>query len=230
MEESEPPCCSICHTGSDAAELIPADLVREPINTLIRKDFPAWGAGQWICKLDLDRYRSLYIHTLFTVDSGAVMNLEAEVLESLKRQNLLSKNPNEVYGKQLTFGQRMADGLARFGGSWNFILGFGFILLVWISINTLVLSTKAFDPYPFILLNLVLSSLAALQAPIIMMSQNRLEKRDRLRAEEDYRINLKAELEIRLLHEKLDHLLLHQWQHLLEIQELQLDIMQTPRP
>lgn len=134
------------------------------------------------------------------------------------------------YGKQLTLGQRVADELAKFGGSWNFILGFGSILLVWIGVNTVILGTRAFDPYPFILLNLVLSSLAALQAPVIMMSQNRLETRDRLRAEEDYRVNLKAELEIGLLHEKLDPILLHQWQHLLEIQELHLDILQAPRP
>jgi uncharacterized membrane protein len=115
--------------------------------------------------------------------------------------------------------------VASFGGSWTFIVVFALVLAAWISINGAALLARPFDPYPFILLNLILSCLAAIQAPIIMMSQNRMEAKDRLRSENDYQVNLKAELEIRHLNEKLDVLLKHQWQKLLEIQQIQMDFM-----
>jgi uncharacterized membrane protein len=116
--------------------------------------------------------------------------------------------------------------IADFGGSWRFIIIFGVVLFLWVVLNSISLFWKPYDPYPFIFLNLILSCLAAIQAPIIMMSQNRQETKDRLRADHDYRVNLKAELEIRSLHEKLDHLLVHQWQRLLEIQGIQMELME----
>ena len=125
----------------------------------------------------------------------------------------------------LTTGQRIADKVASFGGSWRFIILFGLFLFIWISINIFWLVNKGFDPYPFILLNLILSCLAAIQAPVIMMSQNRQEEKDRERAKKDYMINLKSELEIRILHEKIDHLIMHQQQELLEIQKVQIEMM-----
>nr|HRD08710.1 DUF1003 domain-containing protein [Saprospiraceae bacterium] len=125
----------------------------------------------------------------------------------------------------LTLGQRLADKVASFGGSWSFIVTFLLFMAVWIGSNIFLLKDRSFDPYPFILLNLILSCIAALQAPIIMMSQNRQEEKDRERAKKDYMINLKSELEIRLLHEKIDHLIIHQQQELLEIQQLQIDMM-----
>ena len=125
----------------------------------------------------------------------------------------------------LTTGQRIADKVASFGGSWRFIILFGLFLFIWISINIFWLANKGFDPYPFILLNLILSCLAAIQAPVIMMSQNRQEEKDRERAKKDYMINLKSELEIRILHEKIDHLIMHQQQELLEIQKVQIEMM-----
>jgi uncharacterized membrane protein len=128
--------------------------------------------------------------------------------------------------EERTFGQRMADKLASFGGSWGFIIFFLSFITIWIIINVVFLLSKAFDPYPFILLNLILSCIAALQAPVIMMSQNRQEEKDRIRAKKDYMINLKSELEIRMLHEKMDHLIIHQQQRLLEIQQIQIDMMQ----
>ncbi|HUH26246.1 MAG TPA: DUF1003 domain-containing protein [Flavobacterium sp.] len=128
---------------------------------------------------------------------------------------------------RLTLSARVADKVATFGGSWTFILSFLFFLLLWIAANIYLLNNKGFDPYPFILLNLILSCVAALQAPIIMMSQNRQEEKDRARAKNDYMINLKSELEIRLLHEKIDHLIMHQQQELLEIQKVQTDLMNT---
>ncbi len=133
---------------------------------------------------------------------------------------------NETIDDQCTLGQRLADHVASFGGSWTFIIFFASVLIVWIVINSVAMLGKPFDPYPFILLNLVLSCLAAIQAPVIMMSQNRQEVKDRLRAENDYRVNLKAELEIRHLHSKLDLLLTHQWQRLLEIQQVQTDLLE----
>jgi uncharacterized membrane protein len=151
--------------------------------------------------------------------------LEQEVVRSLKEHELLAKNINLEFDRELTFGQRLADKVAEFGGSWSFIVSFAVILVVWIAINSIALIWR-FDPYPFILLNLVLSCIAALQAPVIMMSQNRQEAKDRLRAEHDYQINLKAELEIRHLNAKIDLLLTHQWHRLLEIQQIQTELIE----
>jgi uncharacterized membrane protein len=124
-----------------------------------------------------------------------------------------------------TYGQIIADKVADFGGSWIFIISFFVFILIWIGFNVFILLNKGFDPYPFILLNLILSCLAALQAPIIMMSQNRQEDKDRARAKKDYMINLKSELEIRLIDDKLDHLIQHQQQELIEIQKVQIEMM-----
>jgi uncharacterized membrane protein len=138
----------------------------------------------------------------------------------------LSANVNVEFDRRLTLGERIADQVAEFGGSWAFILSFAVLLVGWIIFNSGQLLGHPFDPYPYILLNLVLSCVAALQAPVIMMSQNRQEARDRLRAEQEYRVNLKAEIEIRHIIAKLDQLVMHQWQRLLEIQRLQLEMMQ----
>jgi uncharacterized membrane protein len=123
------------------------------------------------------------------------------------------------------FGQVVADKVADFGGSWTFIILFFVFILIWVSSNVYLLLNKGFDPFPFILLNLILSCVAALQAPVIMMSQNRQEEKDRERSKKDYMINLKSELEIRMLHEKLDHLIMHQQQELIEIQKVQIEMM-----
>jgi uncharacterized membrane protein len=134
----------------------------------------------------------------------------------------LASNLNEQFSRR-TFSEMLSDKMADFGGSWAFILSFAAVLTIWIVINLQV--KTPFDPFPFILLNLILSCIAAIQAPIIMMSQNRQEHRDRLRAEEDYKVNLKAELEIRALIAKIDQLRQHQWRRLLELQHIQLDLM-----
>lgn len=124
-----------------------------------------------------------------------------------EKRKYISKNIHILHRETLTFGQRVADGLARLAGSWGFIFGFLAFLFIWMVLNSFLIFFKHFDPYPFILLNLILSCLAAMQAPVIMMSQNRQEDKDRLRAEHDYEINLKAEKEIEELHQKLDQLL-----------------------
>jgi uncharacterized membrane protein len=139
---------------------------------------------------------------------------------------ILSENLQTEIDSNATFGQRIADKIAAFGGSWSFIIAFFSFILLWMVLNIWLLANKAFDPFPFILLNLILSCIAAIQAPVIMMSQNRQEQKDRQRSEHDYKINLKAELEIQLLNEKMDHLLIHQNKKLLEIQELQTDYLE----
>lgn len=218
--------CPVCNKSRRPAEMIAGDLVRDPIVKLIQKQHPGWTTKDVICMEDLNRFRSEYVEDVLEEDKGELSILEQDVLRSLKEEELLSKDLNKEFDRELTFGERAADKIASFGGSWKFIIIFGATLGGWIILNTIFLIKKPFDPYPFILLNLVLSCLAAIQAPIIMMSQNRQEAKDRLRAEHDYRINLKAELEIRNLHEKLDHLLTHQWQRLLEIQEIQTQLME----
>lgn len=154
------------------------------------------------------------------------MNTAIRFLTGTFRRQPQVRDVNEVFEERLTFGERLADRVAAIGGSWSFIVGFGLFLIAWAILNTIVLAARAFDPFPFIFLNLMLSMLAALQAPIIMMSQKRQEAKDRLRSENDYRVNLKAELEIRHLHEKVDHILTRQWERLAEIQQIQLEIMQ----
>ena len=157
---------------------------------------------------------------------GELSELDHEVVESLREHEIISSNIEQEFQRELTFGERVSDRLAEFGGSWKFLILFGAVLVVWIITNGIVIATRAFDPYPFILLNLILSCLAAMQAPVIMMSQNRAETRDRLRAENDYKINLKAELEIRHLHEKIDHLLRKQYNRLFEIQQIQIELLE----
>jgi uncharacterized membrane protein len=218
--------CPVCREEKEMTEAMVGGMVHEPILALIQKGLPEWSINDLICLACLNRFRTEYIEDTLEEERGELSTLEDEVVESLKEQEVLSKNINIEFERQLTLGQRAADKIATFGGSWRFILIFGVVMVVWISANSVILLRKPFDPYPFILLNLILSCLAAIQAPIIMMSQNRQEDRDRMRAEHDYQINLKAEIEIRLLHRKIDRLLTHQWQRLLEIQRIQTEIME----
>jgi uncharacterized membrane protein len=218
--------CQICKKRKALNEILPATLVRDPIVEIIMKNHPDWSSEGFICLDDLNHFKAEYVRAILEADKGELSTLEEQVMKSLRKEKLLSKNINIEFEEQLTLGDRLADKIAAFGGSWRFIGIFAAILLVWIVMNTAVLIWKPFDPYPYILLNLVLSCLAAIQAPVIMMSQNRQEDKDRLRAQHDYLINLKAELEIRHLHEKMDHLLRNQWQRLLEIQAIQTELME----
>jgi len=175
---------------------------------------------------DLNLYRSQLVEKLLQVERGELSVLEQDVIRSLKEQEIIAENTNKEIAASTTLGDRLADTIASFGGSWKFLIMFGVGMSVWILFNSVQATGKSIDPFPFILLNLVLSCLAAVQAPVIMMSQNRQESKDRVRAEHDYRVNLKAELEIRQLHSKLDMLLTHQWQRLLEIQQIQTELIQ----
>lgn len=201
-------------------------MVYAPVADLILRKHPAWPAHGLICADCLNHFRTEYVEDVLELQKGELSTLEHEVLQSLREHEVLAKNINLEFEQQLTLGERLADKVAEFGGSWVFIITFLTVMGIWIAFNVGFLLSGPFDPYPFILLNLVLSCIAALQAPIIMMSQNRQESKDRLRAEHDYQVNLKAELEIRHLSGKIDLLMTHQWQRLLEIQRIQLDTMQ----
>lgn len=218
--------CQVCRNHFKMGEVIKAKLIEEPIVQMIREKHPGWTAKGFICLADLNLLRTRYVTEVLKSASQEVYDLEKEMTKSLEEEQTLSRNINKEFEGNLTLGQRLADGLADFGGSWTFISVFIGMLIIWMGINTIVFLTKPFDPYPYILLNLVLSCLAAVQAPVIMMSQNRQEAKDRLRAEHDFEINLKAEIEIRKLHEKIDHLLMHQWQRLMDIQQLQVNLME----
>ena len=200
--------------------------IREGIFNLIKTDFPDFGNDDFISITELNKYRRLYLTSLIIQEKGEIAIIDNDVMEAIKNNSILSENIQEEIEAELTFGQRLADKVAAFGGSWIFIITFFSFILIWMIINIWFLATKPFDPFPFILLNLILSCLAAIQAPIIMMSQNRQEQKDRQRGEHDYKINLKAELEIKLLSEKIDHLLVHQNKKLLEIQEVQTDYLE----
>ena len=194
--------------------------IREGIFNLIKFDYPNFDKDDFITIAELNQYRRFYLTSLITQEKGELAAIDRDVLEAIKNNSILSENIQDEIESELTFGQRIADKVATFGGSWTFIIAFFSFILIWMLINIWFLATKPFDPYPFILLNLLLSCLAAIQAPIIMMSQNRQDQKDRQRGEHDYKINLKAELEIKLLSEKIDHLLVHQNNKLLEIQEV----------
>jgi uncharacterized membrane protein len=220
--------CQIC--GSDQlSDLHPGILVRPAVAELIRAKIGRWSEDGWICSGDLQKYRHEYVQALLESEKGELTTLEKEVIESLRQQEILSRNPEEELQSALTKGQRLADRIAAVGGSWRFIALFAIVLFIWISMNTIILISRPFDPYPFIFLNLVLSCLAAIQAPVIMMSQNRQAARDRIHARRDYQVNLKAELEVRHLHQKVDHLLSHQWERLVEIQEIQMELISEVR-
>ena len=191
---------------------------------MINLDHPTFTQDMFLSEKKLDRYRRKYVETYLKKQIGDWNTLEKTVLDSMNSETTLSDKLDDDTAK-FTFGQRIADQVAAFGGSWKFIIIFGLFLAIWIMLNVFWFFNKGFDPYPFILLNLILSTLAAIQAPVIMMSQNRQEEKDRNRAVKDYMINLKSELEIRILHEKLDHLIISQEQQLIEINKVQFDMI-----
>jgi uncharacterized membrane protein len=207
-------------------ELVSIDQLRPALVERIRQDYPDLPLHAKISRTELARYRAEYVEDLLKQEHGEFSELDRQVAESISNQDTIAENTEEEFEERRTVGERLSDHLATFGGSWAFLISFGCVLLIWMAINIVQGESRAFDPYPFILLNLVLSCLAAIQAPIIMMSQKRQEAKDRARALNDYRVNLKAELEIRHLHEKIDYLISRQWQRLAEIQQMQLEIMQ----
>jgi uncharacterized membrane protein len=207
------------------SDKVSAKTIRHSILSLIQKDNPQFSHESFLSLNELNYYREKYISEYLFKEIGELTSLEKTVLTSLTDNTTLTDKIDVEDQQTLTIGQKVADKVASFGGSWTFIISFGIFIFIWINVNVFWFVNKSFDPYPFILLNLILSCLAALQAPVIMMSQNRQEEKDRERAKKDYMINLKSELEIRILHEKIDHFIMDQQQELLELQKTQLDLM-----
>ena len=218
--------CQVCKKPHPPNNGMIAELIRPSLLEFVKKKLPDLDSKGFICLPDLGEFRKEYIKEVLEDEIGELSALDQEVIESLHQHEILSSDLEKQFERKLTFGERLSDRIAEFGGSWKFLITFGAVIFVWICANAVLFATRAFDPYPFILLNLILSCLAAVQAPVIMMSQNRAETRDRLRAENDYKINLKAELEIRHLHEKLDHLLRRQYNRLFEIQQIQIELLE----
>jgi uncharacterized membrane protein len=221
-----PVICEVCKKPKSPHGGMIAELIRPSLLEFIKKKLPDLDSKGFICLDDLGEFRKDYIKEVLEDEIGELSALDHEVIESLQAHEILSSDISKQFERKLTFGERLSDQIASFGGSWRFIILFGAVLFGWIILNAIFLLNRGFDPYPFILLNLILSCLAAIQAPIIMMSQNRAEARDRLRAENDYKVNLKAELEIRHLHEKIDHLLRRQYNRLFEIQQIQIELLE----
>ena len=192
----------------------------------IRAEHPDISLESPISITEIGRFRSRYVEEMLLQERGELTDLDKRVAESMERHETIAENVEEEYEDHRTFGEKVSDKLASFGGSWAFLISFAVFLVIWMAFNIYQGEKAAFDAYPFILLNLILSTIAAVQAPIIMMSQRRTEEKDRLRSENDYQVNLKAELEIRHLHEKVDHLLTKQWERLIELQQLQLEVLQ----
>ena len=207
------------------SEKVSARTIRHSILNLIQKDHPEFTHDSHLSHKELKFYRQKSVSDYLVNEVGELSELEKTVLNSVTDNKTLADKIEGEEGENYTFGQKVADKVAAFGGSWYFIISFGIFIFLWISTNMFWLLNKGFDPYPFILLNLILSCLAALQAPVIMMSQNRQEEKDRSRSKKDYMINLKSELEIRTLHEKIDHFIMDQHQELLEIQKAQIDLL-----
>lgn len=222
--------CAISGQTKPRRDLIDLEAVRPSLSDRIRREHPHLTPNALVSTGEIARYRARYIEELLRDENGEISELERKVAESLATNATLAENVEAEYEDKRTLGERLSDHLASFGGSWSFIIAFALVMAFWIGLNLFAGEKHAIDPFPFILLNLILSALAALQAPIIMMSQKRQEQKDRLRSLNDYKVNLKAELEIRHLHEKVDHLLNKQWQRLIDIQKLQLEIMQERRP
>jgi uncharacterized membrane protein len=216
--------CAISGRALREKQAVPCGVLNPSLLQFIRKKHPHLRDEDHIAGDLLPGIQAGYVEEALSEEIGEITHLERAVIESLRQHEILSASPAEKADRR-TFGERLSDRIAELGGSWAFIIGFGLFLLLWVMVNTLLALAHPPDPYPFIFLNLILSCIAAIQAPVIMMSQNRQAARDRQQAEKDYKINLKAELEIRHLHEKMDHLLHHHSQRLLEIQQIQTDLL-----
>lgn len=191
----------------------------------IRADYKQANANSFICDHHLLKYRIDEVNRMINSDSKRNAKINRKLTRALTNDNYAITDVNDALNQSETFGQKVSDGVAHFGGSWGFIICFISFLVIWMIINVLHLFGLHFDPYPFILLNLALSCISAIQAPIIMMSQNRSADHDRLSAENDYHVNLKSEHELRILHAKLDHLNQDQLPHNLEVQKIELQIL-----
>jgi uncharacterized membrane protein len=217
--------CQICGEQIIGKDLVSAKLIRASIVDVIIKEHPGWSPEGYICQTDLNKFRLEYVRDVLEKEKNEYSSLKETEKYGLNEKDHLPKNINIELDEELTFGEHLADKIAGFAGSWIFIAVFAAIIFFWVALNTYILLSHPFDPYPYILLNLFLSVLAAIQAPIIIMSQNRQERRDRLHAERDYQVSIHTESEIHRLHKKIDYLMTSQGQRLMEIQNIQVELM-----
>jgi len=219
--------CVVCGKSFPIAHVKPVAVVRPNLRPHLEKAAGhALSADGLACTRCLNAARVENVLERLEKERGELSEVDQDVARRAAQHSPLDNTALDTLVQGNTFGQRFADQVARVGGSWPFVIGFLVLIAAWLSLNSVLLATHAFDPYPYILLNLVLSCVAAIQAPVIMMSQNRAAAYDRQHAEQDYRVNLKAELEIALLHEKVDHVLHSQWEHMVEIQQTQLELLE----
>ncbi|PYP21504.1 MAG: DUF1003 domain-containing protein [Gemmatimonadetes bacterium] len=218
--------CSLCKRPVDSRRLVSPQKMENQILEIIKRERPEWEATRGICRECLEQYRAKKFLNYLEAEYQKMSEIEQSLVTKIARRGRVTKLVNAEFEAHMTFGQHLADRVAHFGGSWPFIFIFSAVLLGWMALNSWVLARHSFDPYPYILLNLVLSALAAIQAPVIMMSQNRQAEKDRLQAQQDYEINLMAEFEIRDLHDKLDSLRYKQWHELWHIQQRQLELLE----
>lgn len=199
--------------------------IRDELFDIIQRKCAEFTTEDWISDEELDKIKLQRIKEIVAQDKGQIGEIESKIVDAVSHHDFMSKDFTEEEEEMLTFGQKVADVVAEFGGSWKFILSFSGFIIVWIILNSFLLLTNAFDPHPFILLNLILSCVAALQAPLIMMSQNRAEEKDRKRAINDFKVGLKTEIEIRILDEKINHIINNQISHLHETLDVQNDMI-----
>lgn len=218
--------CQICGEQKRKTDLVSSELVHASIINIITKEYPTWSQQGYICHKDLNQFRKEYIREILEKEKNEFASLKDADKLTVKEGDHLPKNINVEFDRELTFGEHLADKIAGFAGSWTFIAVFASLIFLWVILNSYLLFYRPFDPYPYILLNLVLSILTAIQAPIIIMSQNRQEMRDRLHDERDYQVSIHTDLEIHRLHKKIDYLMTCQGQRLMEIQNIQMDLME----
>ncbi|MBF0196249.1 MAG: DUF1003 domain-containing protein [Planctomycetes bacterium] len=217
--------CSICSKSSSVSELISGTIIRKSLAEIIHEHNKDWVQDNLICNDCISKYRAEYVEHVLEKERGELSELETEVIESMENHELLSANANVEYEEKLSFGDRITDKIVKFGGSWKFIILFSILLIMWMIANTYAILFKPIDPYPFIFMNFILSTLAAFQAPFVLMSQNRQAIKEKVRSDNEYKVNLKSELEIRHLNSKVDQLLTNQWGRLLKIQQVQTDLI-----
>jgi uncharacterized membrane protein len=218
--------CCLCRKTLRRSEVLPNVVVRPQVAAHVARRYPdRWTPHGHVCRTCLNRERLDYVTARLTEEKGALSDVEQEVAKKAGLHHTIARDIDAQFQASITVGQHAADTVARVGGSWAFVSWFVVFLLAWMLANTFLLHQRAFDPYPYILLNLVLSCLAALQALIITMSQNRQSERDRLESNHDYETDLKAEIEIASLHDKVDHLLHAQWERMVELQQMQIDLL-----
>lgn len=220
MDSSET--CCVCHRVFPHGETVAVASVGADVRALIE----VTAEDDRVCRADLFTARTRALLGRLERERGELSQMERDLAAKATKHTSVAADIDAQFSRDASFGQRAADTVARLGGSWAFVIGMCGVIATWMAVNQHN-GQGAFDPFPFILLNLVLSCIAALQAPILLMSANRQAELDRRKANQDFLVNLKAEIEVASLHDKLDHLLHVQWEQLLELQDLQIDMLES---